>query len=40
MADAALDFAASGVIEVDTEHRDLSDINSNWNDHGRPFHTP
>jgi NADPH:quinone reductase-like Zn-dependent oxidoreductase len=40
LADAALDLAARGVIEVDIQHRRLSDIGSTWNDRGRLVYTP
>lgn len=40
LADAALDLAARGVIEVDIQQRRLADIGSTWNDRGRLVYTP
>jgi len=35
LADAALDLAARGVIEVDIQQRNLSDVKTTWSDTGR-----
>ncbi len=40
LADAALDLAARGVIEVDVQRRTLASIASTWNDHGRLVYLP
>lgn len=38
--DAALDLAARGIIEVDTERRRLADVGASWNDRGRLVYIP
>jgi len=40
LADAALDLAARGVIEVTIEQRSLADVGSTWNDRGRLVYLP
>ena len=40
LADAALDLAARGVIEVDIQRHRLADIGSTWNDRGRLVYVP
>ncbi|MDP9026577.1 MAG: zinc-binding alcohol dehydrogenase family protein [Actinomycetota bacterium] len=40
MADAALDLAARGIIEVDFQRRELAEIEFTWNDKGRLVYTP
>jgi NADPH:quinone reductase-like Zn-dependent oxidoreductase len=40
LADAALELAARGVIEVDVQRRTLTDIEITWNDHGRLVYVP
>jgi NADPH:quinone reductase-like Zn-dependent oxidoreductase len=40
LADAALDLAARGVIEVDIQRRNLADVASTWHDRGRLVYVP
>ena len=40
LADAALDLAARGVIEVDIDVRPLAEVESSWNDRGRLVYLP
>jgi NADPH:quinone reductase-like Zn-dependent oxidoreductase len=40
LADAALDLAARGVIEVEIQRRSLADVASSWNDPGRLVYLP
>jgi len=40
MADAALELAAGGVIEVDVQRRALADVESTWGDRGRLVYLP
>ena len=40
LADAALDLAARGVIEVDIQRHRLADVGSTWNDRGRLVYVP
>ncbi len=40
LADAALDLAARGVIEVELETRALADVGATWNDRGRLVYIP
>jgi len=40
LADAALDLAARGVIEVDVQRRKLADVASTWGDRGRLVYVP
>jgi NADPH:quinone reductase-like Zn-dependent oxidoreductase len=40
LADAALDLAARGVIEVDIQRRNLADIAATWDDRGRLVYIP
>jgi NADPH:quinone reductase-like Zn-dependent oxidoreductase len=40
LADAALDLAARGVIEVDIQRRRLADVSTTWGDSGRLVYSP
>lgn len=40
LADAALDLAARGIIEVDVQRRPLASVDSTWNDPGRLVYLP
>jgi len=40
LADAALDLAARGVIEVEVQRRKLADVGTSWSDRGRLVYIP